>query len=67
MKSFTVKDTPGYRLRIERKKCLRPTDLNHVQFIQEVKDNQGEVDFSSTYEFFLTDEEINNLAKELIV
>ncbi len=66
MKSFTVKDTPGYRLRVESKKCLRPTDLNHIQFIQEVKNNKGEVDFTSTYEFFLDDEEVNNLAKELI-
>lgn len=65
MKSFTVKDTSGYRLRVESKKCLRPTDLNHILFIQEVKNNKGEVDLSSTYEFFLTDEEVNYLAREL--
>ena len=66
MKSFTVKENKAFRLRVESKKCLRPTDLNHIQFIQECLDKDGEVDFTSTYQFFLTDSEVKALAEDLI-
>ncbi len=66
MKSFTVKENKAFRLRVESKKCLRPNELNHIQFIQECIDKDGEVDFTSTYQFFLTDEEVQTLAKELV-
>lgn len=65
MKSFTVKENKAFRLRVESKKCLRPADYNHIQFIQECLDKDGEVDFTSTYQFFLTDSEIKTLAEEL--
>ena len=65
MKEFTVKENKGFRLRVKSQKCLRPTDLNHVEFINECFDKDGEVDFASTYQFFLTDEEIEILAKGL--
>lgn len=65
MKSFTVKENKAFRLRVESKKCLRPADLNHIQFIQECLNKDGEVDFTSTYQFFLTDSEIKTLAEEL--
>jgi hypothetical protein len=39
-------------------KCLNPSDLNSIEFIQECKDENGEVNFSSTYNYFLTDEDI---------
>ena len=66
MKEFTVKENKGFRLRVTSKKCLRPSDINHVQFIQECFNKDGEVDFTSTYQFFLTDSEIKSLAKELV-
>jgi len=65
MKEFTVKENKAFRLRIKSQKCLRPTELNHVEFINECFDKDGEVDFVSTYQFFLSDEEIKVLAKEL--
>ena len=66
MKEFTVKEDQAFRLRVKSWKCLRPNTLNAVEFIQEcMKD--GEVDFSSTYQFFMTDEEIKTLAQGLTV
>ncbi len=66
MKAFTVKENKAFRLRVESKKCLRPAEFNHIQFIQECIGKDGEVDFTSTYQFFLTDEEVQTLAKELV-
>ena len=65
MKEFTVKENKAFRLRVKSQKCLRPEQLNHVEFINECFDKDGEVDFVSTYQFFLTNEEIEILAKGL--
>ena len=65
MKEFTVKEDQAFRLRVKSWKCLTPSTLNAVEFVQEcIKD--GEVDFSSTYQFFMTDEEMTTLARGLI-
>ena len=64
MKEFIVKEDAAFRLRVKSWKCLTPNTLNAVEFVQEcMKD--GEVDFVSTYQFFMTDEEISTLAKGL--
>ena len=65
MKEFTVKEDQAFRLRVKSWKCVSPNNLNSVEFIQEcMKD--GEVDFSSTYQFFMTDGEMKTLAQGLI-
>lgn len=65
MKNFIVKENQAFRLRVKSWKCLSPNNLNSVEFIQEcLKD--GEVNFSSTYQFFMTDEEMKTLARGLI-
>jgi hypothetical protein len=65
MKEFTVKEDAAFRLRVKSWKCLNPSTLNSVEFIQDcMKD--GEVDFTSTYQFFMTDEEMTKLAKGLV-
>jgi hypothetical protein len=66
MKDFTVKDEQSFRLRVKMWKCTNPNTLNAVNFIQECKDKDGNVDFSSTYEFFMTDDELKKLAENLI-
>ena len=66
MKEFTVKDHEGFRLRVKSWKCLSPSDLNAIEFIQESKNLEGEVDFTSTYQFFMTDDEIKTLAEGLV-
>ena len=64
MKDFIVKEDNAFRLRVKSWKCLNPSNLNAVEFIQEcMKD--GKVDFASTYQFFMTDEDMKALAKGL--
>jgi hypothetical protein len=65
MKNFVVKEDQAFRLRVKSWKCLSPSNLNSVEFIQESKNKEGDVDFSSTYNFFMTDEEMRTLAKGL--
>ena len=65
MKEFTVKDSAGFRLRVKSWKCSSPNYLNAIEFIQESKNLNGEVDLTSTYQFFMTDDEIEVLAKGL--
>ena len=66
MIEFTVEDTLAYRLRVTKQECLRPGRLFKVCFIREIKDEDGAVESSSEYEFFLTQDQLNNLAKGLI-
>jgi hypothetical protein len=65
MKEFTVKENAGFRLRVKSWKCLTPTDLNAIEFVQETM-KDGEVDMASTYQFFMTDSEMKLLAEKLV-
>ena len=60
-KEFTVKETEGFRLRVTAQECLAPKGLIALDFIQESLDNKGEVCYTSTYNFNMTKEEINDL------
>ncbi len=66
MNSFVVKDTPGFRLSVKSWKCVRPNDLNALEFVQESKNSDGEIALSSTYQFFMTDEEVVDLCNGLL-
>jgi hypothetical protein len=66
MKEFVLKDVNQYTVRVKKNKCLRPQDLTHIEFIQESKNDKGEVVDTSTYQFFLTDSEIKNLVTNLV-
>lgn len=66
MKESIIKDTPGFRLRVKSWKCVNPAELNALEFIQECKNINGEVDMTSTYQFFMTDDELKILAQSLI-
>ena len=66
MNSFVVKDTPGFRLSVKSWKCLNPNELNALEFVQETKNSAGEVDMSSTYQFFMTDDEVVDLCNGLL-
>lgn len=61
-KKFIVKETEGFRLRVESWKCVSPADLNAVEFINESLQD-GDVVMSSTYQFFMTDNEIKTLCQ----
>ena len=60
-----IKENEGFRLTLKKEPCLRPEGLNNVEMIQEqLKD--GEVIATSTYQFFMTEDEMDLLAKALV-
>ena len=64
--SFVVKENKAFRLRVESWECLAPKGLMAVEFVQECLNKDGEVDFSSTYSYNMTREEISDLCKGLL-
>jgi hypothetical protein len=66
VKKFTVKEDKTFRVRVEAWESLAPKGLLALDVIQECINDNGEVDFSSTYNFHLTKEEIQSLAKGLL-
>jgi hypothetical protein len=60
-----IKELPKFRLKIKKNPCLRPEDLNILEFVQENLNDKGEIDYTSTYQFFMTQDEINDLTKAL--
>lgn len=65
VKEYVIKDEPAFRLKVRQWKALNPKDLNSVEFVQECM-RDGEVDFSSTYNFLMTDRELLDLANSLV-
>jgi hypothetical protein len=65
MKEFLIKDDAAFKLRVQVKPCVVPKDLNALYFVQEVLGDDDEIVHSSTYEFFLTNEEIAKLCEGL--
>ena len=60
-----IKENAGYRLVLNKNSCLRPEGLNNIEFTgEQLKD--GEVTNSSTYQFFMTQDELETLAKALV-
>ena len=66
MREFVIKEDQAFRLRVKSWKCLVPGTLNAVEFIQEQL-RDGEVIDTSTYQFFMTDDEMRTLAQGLTV
>lgn len=65
MSNFIVHENEGFRLRVEKTKCLRPDDFYSLNFVQESL-RDGKVESSSTYNFFLTEEQVKKLSEELV-
>lgn len=65
MKEFIVKENESFRLRVKMKLCSFPKDVYSIEFIQEIKNKDGDVNSSSTYQFLMNDIEIKNLCKGL--
>lgn len=66
MKEFTVKENQGFRLRVKSWKCLSPSDLNSIEFVNESLNEKGEVTNSSTYNFFMDDSEVKILCEGML-
>jgi hypothetical protein len=65
-KEFVVKDHEGFRLVLKKYEVLRPKGLFSIELVQQsFKD--GELLESSTYNFFMTKEEMEALAHGLLV
>jgi hypothetical protein len=65
MKTFVIKENSGFRLTVQTWLCAKREGLHTVEFVQESKNLFGEVDMSSTYQFFMTNEELITLANTL--
>jgi hypothetical protein len=65
MNKFTVKEDAGFRLRVESWEAISPKGLIAINFIQECLNKDGEVDFSSTYSYNMTRDEISTLCQGL--
>jgi len=65
-KEAIVKEHEGFRVRVEKHEVLSPKGLFSLDFIQEsLKD--GKVVDSQTYNFFMTQEELQKLAYAITV
>ena len=63
--NITIKENAGYRLVLKKNPCLRPEGLNNIEFTgEQLKD--GKVTNSSTYQFFMTQDELETLSKALV-
>lgn len=68
-KEILIKENKAFRLKIRQRKAISPPDLNSIEFVQECIDKDGEVDFTSVYQFNMTDDELMKVSdglKELI-
>ena len=66
LKKFTVKEDAAFRVRVEAWESLSPKGLLALDIIQECLNDNGEVNFTSTYNFHMTKEEIQSFAKGLL-
>lgn len=60
-----IVDTPAYCLEVLVKDCVID-DLYHIQFVRSVKSDNGDIESASTYEYFLTSEQIAILSNSLL-
>jgi len=63
-KEITIKESPGFRIRLEKHEVINPKGLFSLDIIQESL-KEGKVADSQTYNFFMTKEELQTLAHGL--
>jgi hypothetical protein len=61
-KEMVIKESEGYRLRLEKWEGVSPKGLYALDLINESLDEDGEVLYTSTYSFNMTKEELQALA-----
>ena len=66
MKEFTVKQSNDFRLKVRVSDCSIPAGLKNIEFVQQQLDDFKNIRTESTYQFFLTDEQINVLCRGLL-
>ena len=61
-KETTIKENAGFRLRLVKHAVTSPKGLFNVDMIQESLKDDGTVAYSSTYNFHMTDDELQKLS-----
>jgi hypothetical protein len=61
-KEMVIKESEGFRLRMEKWESISPKGLFAIDLIQESLKDDGTVAYSSTYNFNMTKEELQALA-----
>jgi hypothetical protein len=61
-KEMVIKESEGFRLRLVKHEVLSPKGLFSVDMIQEGIKEDGTVGTTSTYNYFMTKEELQALA-----
>ena len=64
-REMTIKESEGFRLRLEKWESINPKGLYALDLIQESLDDKGQVCYSSTYSFNMTKDELQTLANGL--
>ena len=65
-KEMTIKESAGFRLRLVKHDVISPAGLKSIDFINESLKEDGSVAYSSTYNFFMTEDELKSLAYGLV-
>ncbi len=61
-KEMIIKESEGFRLRLEKWESVNPKGLTSLDLIQESLKEDGTVAYASTYSFNMTKEELQALA-----
>lgn len=61
-REMVIKESEGFRLRLEKWEHINPKGLYALELIQESLDEDGKVKYASTYSFNMTKEEMQALA-----
>jgi hypothetical protein len=65
MKDFYVSKSDQFKLRVTVDDCAVPSGLKQLKFINEHYSTEGDLANTSTYEFFLNQDALNHLCKQL--
>jgi hypothetical protein len=61
-KEMVIKESEGFRLTLVKHEVISPKGLMSIDFINESLKSDGTVGQTSTYNFFMTKEELQSLA-----
>ena len=64
-KEATIKESEGFRVRMVKHEVLSPKGLFSIDLINETLKEDGTVSDTSTYNYFMTKEELQRLAYAL--
>lgn len=65
-KEVIIKESEGFRLRLEKWEGINPKGLISLDLVQESLKDDGTVAYTSTYSFNMTQEELQTLANGLV-